>query len=77
MMVMQNKTEDAVQLALTDVFTRPVILDQDWRTRYSQAQYKEFVEDSRVQDAMKKWETEEAMIRDRVRNYLLDLSSAS
>jgi len=76
-MVMQNKTEDAVQLALTDVFTRTVLLDQDWRTRYSQAQYKEFVEDPRVQGAMKKWETEEAAIRDQVRNYLLDLSSAS
>ena len=77
MMVLQNKTEDAVQLALTDVFTRPVILDQDWRTRYSQAQYKEFAEDPRIQDAMKQWETEEAVVREQVRNYLLDLSSAS
>jgi hypothetical protein len=77
LMVMQNKTEDAVQLALSDVFNRPVTLDQDWRTRYSQAQYKTFVKDPRIQDAMKRWEADEAAIREQVRNYLLDLSSAS
>ena len=77
MLLLQNNTSAAVELALSDVFTRPVLLDQDWRTRFSQAQYTDFVADPRIQAAMQKWETEEAVIRNQVKNYLLDLSSAS
>jgi len=75
--VLQNNTDDAVELALSDVFSRPVLTDLDWRARYSQAQYAELVADPRIQAAMQKWEAEEAVIRDQVRSYLLDLSSAS
>jgi len=77
MMVLQNNTAAAIELALSDVFTRPVLMDQDWRTRYSQAQYTDFVADSRIQVAMQKWEADEALIRDQVKSYLLDLSAAS
>jgi tetratricopeptide (TPR) repeat protein len=76
-MVLQNNTVEAIELALSDVFTRPVLMDQNWRSRFSQAQYTNFVADSRIQAAMQKWEAEEAVIRDRVKSYLLDLSSAS
>ena len=76
-MVLQGNTADAIELALSDVFTRPVLRDQEWRARFSQAQYTDFVADPRVQAAMQKWEAEEAVIRDRVKGYLLDLSSAS
>ena len=77
MMVLQNNSAAAIELALSDVFTRPVLMDSNWRARYSQAQYTDFVADPRVQAAMQKWETEEALIRDRIKSYLLDLSSAS
>ena len=76
-MVMQNNTKDAVDLALSDVFSQPVLLYPDWRTRFSQAQFAEFVTDPRIQAAMQSWEIEEEAVRDRVRSYLLDLSSAS
>jgi hypothetical protein len=76
-MVLQGNTKDAIELALSDVFTRPVLMDQEWRARFSQAQYTDFVADPRVQAAMQRWEAEEALIRDQVRGYLLDLSSAS
>jgi adenylate cyclase len=76
-MVMQNDTKDAVDLALSDVFSQPVLTDPDWRTRFSQAQFAEFVADPRIQAAMQSWEIEEEAVRDRVRSYLLDLSSAS
>jgi adenylate cyclase len=76
-LVLQNNTDDAIELALSDVFSRPVLTDLDWRARYSQAQYAELVSDPRIQAAMQKWEAEEALIRDQVRSYLLDLSSAS
>ena len=76
-MVLQGNTADAIELALSDVFTRPVLIDQEWRARFSQAQYTDFVADPRVRAAMQKWEAEEAVIRDQVKGYLLDLSSAS
>ena len=77
MMVLQDKTAEAIELALSDVFTRPVLMDQEWRTRFSQAQYTDFVADPRIQAAMQEWEAEEAVIRDQVKSYLLDLSSVS
>jgi tetratricopeptide (TPR) repeat protein len=77
MMVLQNNTAAAIELALSDVFTRPVLLDQNWRTRFSQAQYTDFVADPRIQTAMQKWEAEELAVRDQVKRYLLDLSAAS
>jgi hypothetical protein len=76
-LVMQDKVEDAIILALSDVFASPVLPDLGWQVRYSQARYADFVADPRIQDAMQKWELEEAAARDRVRNFLLDLSTAS
>jgi len=77
MMVLQNNTAEAIELALSDVFTKSVLMDQDWRARFSQVQYTNFVADPRIQAAMQKWEAEEAIIRDQVKSYLLDLSTAS
>jgi TolB-like protein/Tfp pilus assembly protein PilF len=76
-MVMQNNTSDAVDLALSDVFSKTVLTYLDWRTRFSQAQFAEFSADPRIQAAMKSWEFEEDAVRNLVRSYLLDLSSAS
>jgi len=76
-MVMKNNTNGAVDLALSDVFSQPVLTDLNWRTRFSQAQFAEFVADPRIQAAMQSWEIEEEAVRDRVRGYLLDLRSAS
>ena len=76
-MAMQGNVEDAIELALSDVFVPSVLMNLDWRTRYSQAQYAELTADPRVQAAMQEWETEEAEVRDKIRNYLLDLNSAA
>ena len=76
-MVLQSNTKDAVDLALSDVFSQPVLMNPDWRSRFSQAQFSEFVADPRIQAAMQSWEIEEEATRNRVRSYLLDLSSAS
>jgi len=76
-MVMQSDTKDAVDLALSDVFSQTVLMNPNWRSRFSQAQFSEFVADPRIQAAMQSWEIEEEATRDRVRSYLLDLSSAS
>jgi len=76
-MALEGNVSDAVELALADVFALPVLTDQNWRARYSQDQFAEFVADPRIQAAMQKWEAEEAAVRDSVRSYLLDLSSSS
>ena len=76
-MVLQGNTEEAVELALSDVFSESVLTDQNWREDFSQAQYADFVADPRIQVAMQKWEAEEAAIRGKVKSYLLDLSSAA
>jgi tetratricopeptide (TPR) repeat protein len=76
-LALQNDTDNAIELALSDVFIRSVLMDQDWRTRYSQARFAELVADPRIQAAMQKWEAEETAVRDQVQSYLQDLSSAS
>jgi len=76
-MALRGDIDDAIELALSDVFVLPVITDPNWRARYSQAQFAEFVADPRIQAAMQKWEVEEAAARGQVKSYLLDLSSAS
>jgi TolB-like protein/Tfp pilus assembly protein PilF len=76
-LALTGEVEDATELALSDVFVLPVLMDRNWRTRFSQAQYSEMVTDPRVQAAMQKWTSEETAVRDKVRAYLLDLSAAS
>jgi len=76
-MALQGNVSEAVDLALIDVFTKSVLMDQSWHIRYSQAQFADFVKDPGVQEAMQKWETEEMAVRDRVRTFLSDLSSLS
>ena len=75
-MAMQGNVDDAVELALAEVFVRSVLTHPNWRERFSQAQYKEFVARPAVQSAMRSWEAEENAVRERVKNYLLDLSAA-
>ncbi|MDH5621011.1 MAG: tetratricopeptide repeat protein [Gammaproteobacteria bacterium] len=75
-MALQGNVDDAVELALSEVFVRSVLTHPNWRERFSQAQYKEFVARPRVQSALQSWEAEENAVRERVKNYLLDLSAA-
>ena len=74
---LRGNSAEAIELALSAVFKRPVIMDLEWRTRYSQPQFAEMTADPRIQAAMKQWEAEEAAIREAVRKFLLDLSTAS
>jgi TolB-like protein/thioredoxin-like negative regulator of GroEL len=75
-LALQGDTEQAIDIALEEIFTQPVTMHLGWRDGFAQAQYTEFVKDPRVIAAMQNWENEEEALRDRVRNFLLDLSSA-
>ncbi len=74
-MAMQGNDEGAIELALSDVFTPPVLMDLDWRTRFAQAQYAALTADPRIQAAMHRWENEEAEAREKVRIFLANLES--
>lgn len=74
---MRGDVEQAIQVALSDVFTQPVTTNLGWKTDYGQAQFTEFVADRRIQAAMQNWENEEAALRDRLKSFLADLSVKS
>lgn len=74
---MRGDVEQAIQVALSDVFTQPVTTNLGWKTDYGQAQFTEFVADRRIQAAMQNWENEEAALRDRLKSFLADLSAKS
>ena len=74
---MRGDVAQAIQVALSDVFTQPVTMNLGWRNNYAQAQFTEFVEDSRIQAAMQNWENEETALRDQLKTFLSDLRSTS
>jgi len=49
---LRGDISQAVQVALSDVFTQPVTMHSGWRNDYAQAQFEKFAEDPRVQAAI-------------------------
>lgn len=76
-LAMRGDVEQAIEVALAEVFTQPVTTNLGWRDDFSQAQFIELTADPRIISAMKNWETEEAALRDRLQNFLTELSSAA
>ena len=76
-LALQGKVDEAIALALAEVFSQPATMNQDWRRRLAQVQYAEILADSRVQAAMQRWEDEEEELRQQISNYLADLQASS
>ncbi|MDH3531338.1 MAG: hypothetical protein OEO82_00335 [Gammaproteobacteria bacterium] len=76
-LALQGKVDEAIELALAEVFSEPVTMNQDWRRRFAQAQYAEILADARVRAALERWENDEKQLRQKVRNYLADLQASS
>lgn len=74
-MALRGETDAAIELALSEVFNRPVIMDLEWQKRYSQPQFAALMADSRIQAAARKWEAEEVAVREAVARFLADLSA--
>ncbi|MCH7537678.1 MAG: hypothetical protein IID57_07480 [Proteobacteria bacterium] len=70
---MRGDVERAAEVALSELFTQAVTLNPGWRDDFAQAQFKEFVEDPRIQAAMQNWQDEEAALRDRMKGFLADI----
>lgn len=76
-LAMQGDLEQAIEIAIAEVFTEPVTTNLGWRDDFRQAQFSEFTADPRIAAAMQDWENEEASLRARLRQFLLDLSSTT
>ena len=76
-LLLQGNLEEAIEVALTELFTESVASHLDWKRAISQPLFAEFVEDPGVQAAMKRWEDEEAALRDQLKAFLADLSVSS
>ena len=76
-LALRGETQQAIEIALERVFTRPVSTNPHWREMLAQAQYEPIVADPRVKDAMQRWEEEEAALRGSVEAYFSDMHAAS
>ena len=75
-LVIRGQTEEAIKVALERVFTESVALHLNWRETFSQPQYREIVADARVQEALQRWEDEEAALRGSVQSYFADMQAS-
>ena len=76
-LALRGETEQAVEVALERVFTRPVSINPRWRENLAQAQYQPIVADPRIQQAMQRWEDEEAALRGSIEGYFRDMHAAN
>jgi len=76
-LVLQGQIDQAIEVALADLFSESVAVHLSWKRNFSQAQFAEFVEDPRIQAAMQRWEDEEAAMRAQIKSFLADLSVSS
>ena len=76
-LVLRGQIDEAIDVALERVFSRPVAGHLGWRDTFAQPQYAELVKDPRIKSAMQRWEDDEARIRASVRAWFEDLQAAS
>lgn len=76
-LAMRGEIQEAIEVALSGVFSRSVAMNLDWRATFAQAQFAEVVGDPRIQAAMQHWEDEEASLRGQVQTYLSDLMAST
>jgi TolB-like protein/Tfp pilus assembly protein PilF len=75
-LVLRGEIDQAIEIALQEVFPDSVALHLDWRETLSQPGYAPFLEDERVQQAIRRWEDEEAALRGSVQSYFADMHAA-
>ncbi|MEJ2257645.1 MAG: hypothetical protein P8X98_11690, partial [Woeseiaceae bacterium] len=75
-LVLQGRIDEAIEVALAEIFTQSVAMHLHWRDMLMQPRYAEFLADQRVQDAIERWEDEEAALRGAVQSYFADLHAA-
>ena len=72
-LAVRGDIEEAINVALERVFSRPVTANLAWQEDFAQAQFAEIVADPRIQAAMQRWEEEEATLSESVQSYFANL----
>ena len=72
-LALRGEIAAAIELALSDVFTRSVAASLGWERTLAQAQYEAIVADPRIEAAIAKWRADEDALREAVTAYLQSL----
>ncbi len=75
-LVMRGQIDEAIEVALEELFAESVAMNLYWRDTLLQPHYAELVADERVQDALSRWEEEEAVLSGSVESYFADMHAA-
>ncbi len=70
LLAINGRTDEATDVVLDGVFAEPLTIHLNWRTDYSHPMFADVVADPRVQKEMHRWESEEEVLRQEIRNYL-------
>jgi len=76
-LALRGEIQQAIEVALSDVFSQSVAMNLGWEQTFAQARYAEIAADPRIQAAMQRWEEEEKALRGQVQGYLADLRTAT
>jgi len=76
-LALRGEIQQAIEVALSDVFSQSVAMNLGWQETFAQSRYAEIVTDPRIQAAMQRWEDEETALRGQVQRYLADLRTAT
>jgi len=76
-LAMRGQTDEAIEVALEEIFSESVALHLDWRADWMRPQFADIIADPRVQDAMLRWEEEEEALRGSVQSWFLDMHAAN
>ncbi|MBT8092769.1 MAG: hypothetical protein KJN77_07015, partial [Gammaproteobacteria bacterium] len=74
-LAMRGETDEAIDVALERIFTRPVAKNLGWQEMFATRQFVEFVADPRIQVAMQRWEDEESRLRSQVEAFFEDMQA--
>ena len=75
-LIMRDDIDAAIDVALNELFTDSVAMHFNWRETFTQPHYASVAADPRIQEAMRRWEAEEASMRADVEAFFADLQAA-
>ena len=76
-LAIRGQTDEAIEVAIAEVFSESVAIHLNWRATWMQPQYADVVADPRVQEAMLRWEEEEEALRGSVQSWFSDMHAAN
>ncbi len=76
-LALRGESEAAIELAVNEILADSALQHPGWRRTLELESYAEIVADERIQAGLRRWEEEEACVRERVRNYLGDLRAST